>query len=289
MKVLITGHLGQLGRALYARAPVDMQVTGADLPDIDIADADTLRQLCANQPPDLIFNAAAYTAVDKAEEDAGSAMRVNADGAACVAEVAADIGARLIHFSTDFVFGGEKSSPYSPEDRTRPLGAYGASKAAGERLVFERHPEQSVVLRTAWLYGHEGANFALSLLRLIREKEHLGIVADQIGTPTWTWSLADAAWKFGASPDLNGIYHWSDAGAASWYDFAVAIQEEAIGLGIIDKSIPILPISTDEYPTPAKRPAYSVLDKSATYRDLQIKPVHWRTHLRSMLGLMEAQ
>ena len=287
MKVLITGHRGQLGKALMARSPAGVEIQGADLPEIDIADSAAFTALCAEHSPDLIINAAAYTAVDLAEQEAETAMRVNRDGAGVIANAAADTGARLIHISTDFVFAGQQSSPYTPDDDTGPLGVYGKSKRDGEQLVFERLPERSVVIRTAWLYGHEGANFALSILRLIREKDQLGIVADQVGTPTWTGSLADTVWKFADNSQLSGIYHWSDAGAASWYDFAVAIQEEATALGLIDQPIKIMPIATDEYPTPAQRPAYSVLDKSKTYRDLQVEPVHWRTNLRSMLKLLE--
>ena len=289
MNVLITGHRGQLGRALFASCPAKYAVLGADLPETDIADPSALRRACAAQQPDLIINAAAYTAVDKAEDEPDMAHRVNAEGPRVLAEYARDCSSRLIHISTDFVFDGSQSSPYAPGDNTNPLSVYGASKRAGEVHVGELLPEQSLIIRTAWLYSAEGGNFVKSVLRLLTEKPSLGIVADQIGSPTWAASLASTVWLFAANPALSGIYHWTDAGAASWYDFAVAIQEEALAAGLISAEIPVLPLSTEQYPTPATRPPYSVLDKQTSYTDLGITPVHWRSNLRLMLNKMDTE
>ena len=289
MKVLITGHKGQLGQALLNLAPAGTDVTGVDLPEVDITSPESLRAACVDNTPELIINSAAYTAVDQAESEAELAFRINRDGTWILAEFARETEARLIHVSTDFVFDGRRSSPYLPEDDTQPLNVYGNSKREGERSVLEILPGNSVIIRTAWLYGKDGGNFVRSILRLLAERDELKIVADQVGTPTWTHSLAEAVWAFAQHPALAGIYHWTDAGAASWYDFAVAIQEEALAIGLLDRQIPVLPISTEQYPTPARRPSYSVLDKTASYRDLDIKPVHWRANLRNMLNGMKSQ
>lgn len=283
MKVLITGATGQLGQELQRSAPPGCELLAVDSRTLDISQPDAIRHTVAAFRPTLIVNAAAYTAVDKAESEPERAFAVNAQGAGYLADVAARTGARLIHVSTDFVFDGTRSSPYQPDDQPNPLGVYGASKWEGEKRVNQITGGQALILRTAWVYSAFGANFVKTMLRLMRERDNLGVVADQIGTPTWARTLAGAVWAAAVRPELRGIYHWTDAGAASWYDFAVAIQEEARALGLLDRAAAVRPIRTADYPTPARRPAYSVLDKSKSWTDLEVSPIHWRTGLRAML------
>lgn len=282
MKVLITGARGQAGNELCRTAPDHVELLCLDRNRLDIGAGAAVAETIRAKRPELIINAAAYTAVDKAETEREQAFTVNATGAANLAAAAAETGARLVHLSTDFVFDGAKSSPYRPDDQANPLSAYGASKLAGELAVLERCPG-ALVVRTGWLYSAHGHNFVKTMLRLLGEREQLTVVADQVGTPTWGGSLAEAIWAAAAKPELRGIYHFSDAGVASWYDFAQAIQEEALHLGLLTRAIPIKPITSGDYPTPARRPPYSVLDKSATWRDFAITGQHWRVALRKML------
>lgn len=283
MKILVTGAGGQLGRTLLHSAPAGVVCSGYTSTQLDIAGADLQDRLAA-AAPDLVINAAAYTAVDQAESEPGRsrAFAVNAMGAGALAAACAALNIRLLHVSTDFVFDGAGGRPYAPAATANPLGVYGASKLEGERRVAAALPG-ALILRTAWVYSRFGANFVKTMLRLMREREMLGVVCDQIGTPTWTQSLAAAIWAFAERPQLAGIYHYTDAGVASWYDFAVAIQEEALALGLLERAIELRPIASTEYPLPAARPAFSVLDKSATHRDLNSAPLHWRAALRLML------
>lgn len=283
MRVLVTGANGQAGTELQRTAPAHAEIVCADTERLDITDLDQIAVVTRDIMPQLIINAAAYTAVDKAESEPEAAFAVNAAGSGHLATAAAEIGARLIHISTDFVFDGQKSSPYVPGDKAHPLGVYGASKLEGERLVADNSGGQALIVRTTWLYSAHGNNFVNTMLRMMCERDQLGVVADQAGTPTWARTLAEALWAVADKPNLTGIYHWSDAGIASWYDFAVAIQEEGLALGLLDRAIPIHPIRTQDYPTPARRPAYSVLDKSASWTDFGIEGKHWRTCLRDMM------
>ena len=273
MKVLVTGAGGQVGRALLASVPEGVKAFGCGSGTLDIADADAVRAKVAETSPDVIINAAAYTAVDKAESEEAQAYAVNRDG---VANLAAT-GARLVHISTDFVFDGTASSPYPADAPTNPLGVYAASKLAGE----EAAGEKALIIRTAWVYASEGANFVLTMLRLMRERGAVKVVADQVGTPTWASSLAGAIWELIAQ-DARGTYHYTDSGVASWYDFAFAIAEEGVALGLLDAMPEVTPVTTKEFPTPAKRPPYSVLDKSKTSALIGPAP-HWRVNLRKML------
>lgn len=282
MKVLLTGAGGQAGYELRRAAPAQVELLDLERGRLDITDGVAVEQLVRAERPVLIINAAAYTAVDKAESEREQAFAVNAAGAAHLAAAATNNGARLLHISTDFVFDGANSSPYQPADRTNPLSVYGASKLAGEQAVLQHCPA-ALIVRTGWLYSAHGHNFVKTMLRLQAERESLTVIADQIGTPTWAGSLAQALWAAASRPELRGLYHWSDGGVASWYDFAVAIQEEALGLGLLTKAIPIKPITTSDYPTPAKRPPYSVLDKGTAWRDFALDACHWRVNLRKML------
>lgn len=280
-KVVLTGAGGQLGRELVERAPAaELVALGRDA--LDIGDAGAVTERLAALAPEVVINAAAYTAVDRAESEPELARRGNAEGPGNLARACATLGIRLLHVSTDFVFDGRASEPYRPGDATAPLGEYGRSKLAGELAVREVLP-QAVILRTGWVYSRFGGNFVKTMLRLMAERDSLNVVCDQVGTPTWTGGLAEALWNFAARPDLSGTYHWSDAGVCSWYDFAVAICEEGRAHGLLPRPVAVHPIPASDYPTPARRPAFSVLDKSATWRDLGREGVHWREQLRHML------
>ena len=281
-KVLITGAAGQLGRELQRSAPADVELIAVTREGLDITDAKQVRALFATTFPDLVINAAAYTAVDKAESEPVEAMAVNCDAAANLAKACAERGARMLHVSTDFVFDGSASSPYAPDAATSPLGEYGRSKLAGEQAVSDTLPG-ALVMRTAWVYSAFGSNFVKTMLRLMAERDELSVVADQVGTPTWARGLAEALWQAAEKPGLEGIYHWTDAGVCSWYDFAVAIAEEGVELGLLPRLPRVHPIPGSAYPTPALRPAYSVLDKQDTWQALQTEGLHWRVQLRAML------
>ncbi|MCB1670490.1 MAG: dTDP-4-dehydrorhamnose reductase [Gammaproteobacteria bacterium] len=237
------------------------------------------------RPLDLqvIVNAAAYTQVDKAESEPEQAMHINGEGPARVAEFAARNGCRLIHLSTDFVFDGESSRAYRPDHPTSPCNHYGRTKLAGELAIADTCPDRAVIIRTSWLYSRYQPNFVTTMLRLMTERERLGIVSDQVGTPTSTHSLADLVARVIANKTASGVFHWSDAGVASWYDFAVAIQEEGLQSGLLKAAIPVDPITSSDYPTAAVRPAFSVLDKSASYQRFGAPPVHWRRELQRVV------
>ena len=280
---LITGAGGQLGRELAATAPAPWLVRACRSAELDVTRPESVAEAFAAARPALVINAAAYTAVDAAEREAERAEAVNTAGAAYVAEAARDAGARLIHVSTDFVFDGAQGRPYLPGDRARPLGVYGRTKLAGEREVARISRGAAVVVRTAWLYASHGRNFPRTMLRLMGERETIGVVADQLGTPTWARPLAEAIWAMAELPGLSGVQHWTEAGVASWYDLAVAVQEEALALGLLEDAAEVRPLRTEDYPTPARRPSYGVLDKTATWAALGRPVRHWRTSLRLML------
>ena len=278
MKALITGANGQLGRALQETAPTSTEIIAAGSVQLDIGDADAVAAYVGQHKPDLILNAAAYTAVDKAESEEELALRVNRDGPANLSAAASANDARFVHVSTDFVFDGVSGIPYPVDAPTAPAGAYGRSKLAGEQAA----GPDALIVRTAWVYASTGHNFVRTMLRLMAERDEVRVVADQIGTPTFAPSLARALWALSAK-GATGMHHYTDSGAASWYDFAVAIQEEALALGLLDRAVPVLPIATSDFPTPATRPHYSVLDKSQTFALLGAPAPHWRVNLRQML------
>ena len=296
MTVLLTGAGGQLGQALIASRPEGVELVPLRRSDLDLADADACRLLVRQHQPDWLLNAGAYTAVDRAEGDAGLAMAVNAGAPQAFAEALAETGGRLLQVSTDFVFNGQQGSPYRPEQAPEPLGVYGASKAAGERAVLKAlGPGRARILRTSWVYGPVGANFCLTMLRLHALKaaagEPLGVVADQVGCPTASSGLAAACWRAigtWADPGAPMILHWSDAGAASWYDFAVAIGELGVEAGLLERAARVKPLTTADYPTPAQRPSYSLLDCTASRVALGLEPLHWREALAEVLRCMAA-
>lgn len=288
MRVLLTGAAGQLGQAVLASAPAliagrAVQLIPCTRQELDLTDPEACRQTVLQHRPDWVLNAAAYTAVDRAEAEAELAHAVNAAAPAAMAEALAESGGRLLQLSTDFVFDGRAGTPYRPDDPVAPLSVYGASKAAGEQAVMAQlPPAQWCILRTSWVYGPVGSNFLRTMLRLHRQREQIAVVADQVGCPTATAGLAGACWRV-IERGVSGIHHWSDAGVASWYDFALAIGELGLGAGLLDRAAVVQPITTAEYPTPAHRPSYSLLDCTNTRSTLGLPPLHWRTALAQVL------
>ncbi len=278
MKVLITGANGQLGGALQRTAPDWADLNAIDVDDVDFTEDAMLRARLVVEAPDVLINAAAYTAVDKAESDEETAQAINSDAVAIMAEEMEAQGGKLVHISTDFVFDGTSSRAYRPDDERNPISAYGRTKAEGE----DHLRDTDLLVRTAWVYESGGANFVRTMIRLMNERDELGVVSDQIGSPTWATGLANTIWSL-IDKGASGTFHHSDDGAISWYDFAVAIAEEGHELGLIANEPIIKPITTADYPTPAKRPAFSLLDCGATRELLGDQPVHWRTNLRAML------
>jgi dTDP-4-dehydrorhamnose reductase len=295
MKVIITGAAGQLGQALrlavpaaIADHPVELITTsrsgGEGVLALDLADAAACKALVQEHRPDWLINAGAYTAVDQAESEAELAQAVNAGAPAAFAEALQATGGRLLQVSTDFVFNGRQGSPYRPDQPVDPLGVYGTTKAAGETAAAAAlDPARLCILRTSWVYGPVGKNFLLTMLRLMRERDQLGVVADQVGCPTATEGLAQACWAV-LDHGAAGVHHWSDAGAASWYDFAVAIAELGVSVGLLENRARINPLTTADYPTPAQRPSYSLLDCTGTRQALHLPPLHWREALRQVIG-----
>ena len=280
--VLITGAGGQLGQELLLTAGSAFNCIGVDRKGLDISDPEAIASKLKQSRADILINAAAYTAVDKAESEPDLAGRVNALAPGYLASACALNDVRMIHLSTDFVFDGEATQPYQPDSATAPVSEYGRGKLAGEVAVKSVLPE-ALIVRTSWVYSRFGSNFVKTMLRLMSEREELGVVCDQLGTPTWARGLARALWAAAARPQLRGTYHWSDAGVCSWHDFACAIYQEGRAAGLLNNDVTVKPIPASSYPTPAHRPAYSVLDKASSWRDFEIEGVPWRDQLRSML------
>lgn len=275
MKILITGSGGQLGRGLQASAPAHHSIAAPPEADLDITSNTSIAAAIAAHAPDIIINAAAYTAVDKAESEPTIADAINHKAVALLAAHAP----KLVHISTDFVFDGTAHTPIPPTATPNPQSAYGASKYAGEQAAAKNRC--ALIVRTAWVYAATGNNFVHTMLRLMTDRRSLSVVADQLGTPTHAASLARALWSL-IDAQATSLHHYTDAGTASWYDFALAIQDEALALGLLKSKIPIIPIRTADYPTPAKRPAYGILDKTDTWA-ITGTPKHWREELRSCL------
>ena len=283
MKILLIGGSGQLGHELLRTRPEYVELHAPDRQALDIVDPGNICKVVANIAPDLIINCAAYTKVDQAEKDREEAFLINQTGVHNILMAIRGSTTRVLQVSTDFVFDGKSSSPYLIDSPANPLSIYGMSKWMGEQVLLEHYAEHSIIIRTAWLYSSYGKNFVKTILNLVSERDKLNIVADQIGTPTWANSLARVLWFFCSQNSLQGIYHWSDSGIASWYDFACAIMEEGLIAGLIDKPIEVVPVLTSDYPTAAQRPSYSVLDKSQTWELLGYRGDHWRESLRKML------
>lgn len=282
MRAVIIGSSGQLGTSLLRVARPGYECVAADRTRVDIADAESVDSLIGGVRPHVVFNAAAFTNVDGAEADAATAFRVNADGAAHVARAAARHGAHVVHVSTDYVFDGARARPYLPTDATCPLGVYGRSKLAGEGAVLSATDGAGLVVRTAWLYSSSGRNFLLTMLRVMRACQTPRVVFDQIGTPTPALALARALWR-AADVRLSGIHHWTQAGTASWYDFAAVVAEEAYAAKLVPAPPSVVPIVTSEWPGKARRPPYSVLDCRGTWDALGAPGAHWHAGVRETI------
>lgn len=286
--LLLTGASGQLGKTFQLLFPnTDLadrfEIHSVSRQALDVADFDAVAALFDKLKPSVVVNCAAYTTVDKAESDKENAFLVNETGPQNLARCCKSVEARLLHVSTDFVFSGDFNSPIEPGQETHPAGVYGASKRAGEIAIEQALEAGAAIFRTSWLYSPFNANFVRTMLRLMAEKDSLGVVADQRGAPTSTFSLCAALFKAIDKKELSGIYHWSDAADISWYDFAVAIQKIAVAKGILASQIPINPIATSDYPTPAKRPSYSVLDCSSAVSDLGLDQFQWQDQLDAVI------
>ena len=287
MKVRLTGASGQVGRALLKTKPANAEVRALTHAEMDIGDNAAVRRAVHSFAPDVVINAAAYTAVDKAESEELAAILANAKGPHYLAEAVRDIaGARLIHISTDYVFDGGGIQPHRPGDPTGPISVYGQTKLVGEQIVREVLGERAVILRTAWVYAPQGKNFLLTMLRLMKERGTVDVVSDQLGSPTTAASVARAIWRLVELPKVYGVLHWTDEGATSWYEFARAIAEEAAEVGLLQEGVQVWPITTSEYPTAAQRPMNSVLDLRESAAQLDLKPVPWRENLSATLRML---
>ena len=287
MRVLITGAHGQVGHELMRLVPAGFEALGMGSAQLDIADAEQVALVVAELQPQLIINAAAYTAVDKAESDSQRAWAVNCDGVRHLAIAAERLSIPVLHISTDYVFSGDASAPYSETDSTQPTGVYGASKLGGEAAL-AAECSKYLVLRTSWVFGAHGNNFVKTMLRLGRERDELSVVADQHGCPTPAASIATALWALASQYRKQGalqwgIYHFSGAPACTWYEFAQEIFRQAQALKLLDRQPQVRAIATADYPTPAKRPAWTVMDCRKLHAAHDIAPADWRKELGAVL------
>lgn len=282
MRVLVTGAAGQLGAAVCRLAPPGIDLVQANRGTLDITRAADVLATLVERRFQAVINCAAFTRVDAAEDEPEAALAVNATGVRNLAEAARQTGARVLHFSTDYVFSGESGRAYRPEDPPYPLNQYGATKLAGER-AFQESGASGVIVRTAWLYSMSKDSFPGKILARLRRDGRVSVVDDQVGTPTSTAQLAAFTWQLLRRPEIAGCLHWTDGGVASWYDFAVAIAEEATLRGLLDSGAIVEPVSSAGHPSRARRPAFSVLDKHATSLLVGVVPLHWRQALRAML------
>ncbi len=287
MKVIVTGAGGQLGTDLVPM----LEGSGfdglyVDVDSLDITDEGAVTEIVDRTRPQVIINCAAYTDVDRAESEPQRAFEVNSKGPANLAEAASRYGALLIHISTDFVFNGDSPRPYSEDDEPAPLNVYGRTKLEGEREIMGRLKDY-IIIRTSWLYGIHGHNFVKTILRLASEREQLRVVSDQAGSPTWTGDLAALITKMAGSYWSGkvppGVYHYSNEGVASWYDFAHAIVKEAAAYHPPFGSVRVEPVKSGDFPRPARRPAYSVLDKERVKRAVGVSIPHWSSSLSMMM------
>ena len=287
MRVLITGSRGQVGYELLRLAPPGVKAVGMNSAELDITDTAQVVTVVDQLKPQLIINAAAYTAVDRAESEAERAWAVNRDGAANLARAAERLGIPLLHISTDYVFAGEARAPYRETDPTGPSGVYGASKLGGEQAL-ATECSRHIILRTSWVFGSHGSNFVKTMLRLGRERDELGVVADQHGCPTSAASIARALWDLarqyrGQGTLQWGTYHFSGAPSCTWHEFALEIFRQAYELKLLETVPHVRAITTVDYPTPAKRPAWSVLDCSKLFAVHGIPQADWHTELKLVL------
>lgn len=278
----LIGSKGMLATAVRSCASNEWEVVPLDLPEFDVTDPSVVNSVLGKLSPEVIVNCAAYTNVDGAESEEPLAMRVNGDGPGNLARISSQLGATLVHVSTDYVFDGMKTVPYREDDPVAPMSAYGRTKLAGERAIVENGLERYYIIRTSWLYGPNGKNFVETIARLAMEREELRIVADQVGSPTYTLDLARTIFALlsaGESRAPFGVYHYSNEGQCNWYRFACAIVDQLKQQGLPVKVRKILPIRTDEYPLPAKRPPYSVFSKAKVAASTELAIPDWRESL----------
>jgi len=281
--VLISGATGKLGSELLRTAPPGIDVIGLDRDSLDLTSSRSIEGVVGSSRSQVLINAAAFTAVDRAEGEPELARRINAVGAGMLAAACRRHGLRLVHLSTDYVFGGQASRPNRPDDHAQPTTVYGWTKLEGERGILRECGAEALIVRSAWFIAAHGTNFLRTMLRLMREQGTVRVVSDQIGSPTSVRHLAIALWdlvRLGAT----GIHHWTDAGVASWYDLAEAVRRLGQSRGLVPSNARVVPISTAEYPTLARRPAYSVLDKSSTWSILGRTSRHWLETLDEVLA-----
>ena len=288
MKILLTGGSGQLGKEILKSKPRGIEIINPSSAQLDLSDYLSCMKTVLDSKPDWIINCAAYTKVDEAEKNIKLSNQVNSFAPAAFTEAINKMDTKLLHISTDFVFDGNQNFPYEESQTRNPLSQYGTSKALGEELIEKKiHDiEKITILRTSWVISPRGKNFVLTMLKLHSEKDYIDVVSDQIGSPTSTYDLAKVCWKIievKRKEKLPHILHWSDSGVTSWYDIAVAVGDLAEDLKIIEKKAMVNPISTYEYPTPAKRPLYSILNTSNTSKVLDLKPNYWRDNLKNIL------
>jgi dTDP-4-dehydrorhamnose reductase len=283
MKILVTGANGQLGRELQVLATSfpALDFVFFDRATLSIADPDAIDTFFARERPAYCINCAAYTTVDKAESEKESAFLINGDAVGYLATACHKTGVRLIHISTDYVFDGLSETPLREDDPTDPINVYGASKLEGERQALQQHPEGTLIIRTSWVYSEFGNNFVRTMIRLMKERPSINVVSDQVGSPTYAADLAAAILHIIAAPSfIPGLYHYSNEGRVSWYEFALAIRE------LIGSACEVHPIPTDQYPTPAKRPRFSLLDKSLIRSTYHLTIPEWRPSLVTCIGKM---
>jgi len=288
VKILLVGKNGQIGWELQQKLPALGEIAALGSAELDLADFEAVRRTVREIKPAVIVNAAAYTAVDKAEEEPDKAAAINSGAPAILAEEAVRLNSLFIHYSTDYIFDGEKKSPYNEEDTPNPLNAYGKTKLAGE-IAVRKSGAQHLIFRTSWVYGLRGKNFLLTILRLAREKEELQIVSDQVGTPNWCNTVAEVTVRvlkvYTGKMDrrLSGTYNLSSSGFTTWYEFARAILAAD---PLIEEQIyrRVSPIDTSQFPTPARRPLYSVLDNQKIQRVFGIQMGHWDSDLERLLS-----
>lgn len=283
---LLLGANGQLGIAVVESAPESENLVVKTHHDLDLLDTENLNRVVEHVGPSTIINCAAYTEVDQAEKEPERAYAINSVAVGVLAQIVSN-DVRIIHISTDFVFSKMSDKPYLPSHEVRPVSVYGKSKLEGEQRLLEHHPANTQIIRTSWLYSATGKNFVLTMLRLMDEREEIRVVADQFGSPTSTMSLAEVIWKMHATECEPGIYHWSDSGVISWYEFAKEIYRQGLEKNILKKHVDIIPISSNEYPTPAQRPEYSALNCSETEKVLGIEARAWQQSLSDVLGVIK--
>ena len=287
LKVLLTGAAGQLGQEIQGGVPEGVRLVALTRAQLDITNASAVDSAVVGCLPDVIINAAAYTAVDKAESEPERAFMVNSHGSQLLAEAARGIaGCRLIQISTDYVFDGQQHRSYTLSDTPQPLSVYGRSKWESERAVLEILGTKAVVLRTAWLYSAHGVNFVATMLKLMGGRDVVRVVDDQTGSPTAAPSVAQALWRIVKMPEISGVAHWTDTGSATRFEFACAIGEEGRAAGLLPTPAQVMPIASSEYPTPARRPAHCILDTRETALQLGLVPIPWRSRLRTVIDHM---